>query len=171
MRVLVYGFGPYRDFQENITAKILPLLPKRRSLKKVVFPVRFHKSQFTRTIKAFNPDVILGLGQCSKGRLLRIESVAVNKRRNNKGDKAKPIIPGGAQLLSTNLNLDLRGGARISRNAGDYVCNYSMYVIIDFLKRHDFRVSFGFVHVPHRYDTGRAARLLRQAIKEIGMNE
>jgi pyrrolidone-carboxylate peptidase len=167
MRVLIYGFGPYRDFQENITATILPLLPKRRSLKKVVFPVRFNKGQFTGTIKAFNPDVILGLGQCSKGRLLRIESVAVNKRRNNKGEKAKPIIPGGARLLSTNLNLDLRGAARFSRNAGDYVCNYSMYVILDFLKRRRFSIQFGFIHIPYRYDVRKAVRLLVKATKKF----
>jgi len=37
MRLLIYGFGPYKQFKENITAKLLRRLPQRNGLKKVVF--------------------------------------------------------------------------------------------------------------------------------------
>src|SRR5436309_1390285 len=96
-RLLVYGFGPYRNFRDNVTASVVRMLPKQRLLKTIVFPVRFHKTQFIDAIKQFKPDVILGLGQCSKGRLLRIETRAVNRRRVRKEERAVPIVAGGAQ--------------------------------------------------------------------------
>ena len=167
MRVLVYGFGPYRQFADNVTERILRELPRQKSLIRVVFPVRFHKRQFTNAIKQFTPDVILGLGQCSNGRLLRIEARAVNRRRSNKKEKTRPIIPGGTRVLPTNLELNLRRAARLSRNAGDYVCNYSMYVILDFLQRGHLPIPFGFIHIPHQYDKKKAARLLLKAIDEL----
>jgi pyrrolidone-carboxylate peptidase len=165
MRLLIYGFGPYRQFQDNVTEKIVRQFPRRTRLKKTVFPVRFYKSQFINAIKDHKPDVILGLGQCSRGRGLRIERQAANRRRNGRYDKPKPIIPRGRPTLRTNLKLSLKG--RSSNNAGAYVCNYSMYVMLDFITRRHLPVRYGFVHIPHRYDYKKALRLLTDAIGKI----
>jgi pyroglutamyl-peptidase len=167
MRILVYGFGPYRRFRDNVTEKILRRLPRRRGLRKMVFPVRFHHGQFVQAVRKHRPDVILGLGQCSKGKKLRTESRALNRRRNDKSEKAKPILRGGPRQLSTNLRLGLGLPARSSRNAGDYVCNYSMYVILDYVKGRRPPVRFGFVHIPHDFNTGRASLILAKAIDRI----
>ena len=167
MRILLYGFGPYRRFRDNVTEKILRRLPRHRGLRKMVFPVRFHRGQFLQAVRKNRPDIILGLGQCSKGRKLRIESRALNRRRNDKSEKAKPILRGGPRQLSTNLRLGLGLRARPSRNAGDYVCNYSMYVILDYLNRCREPVRFGFVHIPHDFDPGRASLILAKAIDSM----
>lgn len=167
MRFLIYGFGPYRHFQENISEKILPKLPRRRWFNKVVFPVKFDKAQFIKAVTKYKPDIILGLGQCSRGKRLRIEARAVNKRRNSEKERPRPIIRGGARRLLTNLKL--RGGrqARSSDNAGNYVCNYSMYIILDFLKRRRLPTRFGFVHIPHRYESRKALRNLVKVIDQL----
>jgi pyroglutamyl-peptidase len=167
MRLLIYGFGPYRGFHENITEKIVRKFPKRRWMKKLIFAVRFNRSQFISAVKNHKPDVILGLGQCSKGRLLRIESTAVNKKRNNKTEKAKPILQAGSPRLVTNLKLNLGQQSRSSDDAGDYVCNYSMYVILDFIKCDRLPIRYGFIHVPHRYDSRKATRIFLKAIEQI----
>ena len=167
MRVLIYGFGPYRQFHQNVTEKILRQLPKQRHLKKIVFPVRFRRRQFTNAIQKFTPDVILGLGQCSEGRLLRIEARGVNRKRSDKREKPRPIVQGGAHALTTNLKLNLGRSAERSRNAGDYVCNYSIYIILDFLKRRRLSIPFGFIHVPYGYDKRKARRLLLKAIQRL----
>jgi len=167
MRILIYGFGVYRSFKENVTEKIIHRLPRRRQLRKIIFPVRFHRRQFIDAVRKHDPEVILGLGQCSRGRRLRIELRAVNKRRNDKGEKAKPIIRGGPRQLPTHLKLQIGSVARFSRNAGDYVCNYSMYVILDYLKRRREPVRFGFIHLPHDYDSRKAKRILLKAIDSI----
>lgn len=168
MRLLIYGFGPYRHFQENISEKILRKLPRRRWLKKVVFPVKFDKAQFVKVITEYKTDIILGLGQCSRGKRLRIEAMAVNKKRNSKREKPRPIVQGGARRLLTNLKLNGGRQARFSDNAGDYVCNYSMYVILDFLKRRRLPSRFGFIHIPHRYELKKAVRILVKVIDQIG---
>jgi pyroglutamyl-peptidase len=165
-RILIYGFGPYRNFQDNVTEKIVRRLPRRRWLHKMIFPVRFSKRQFTDAIRQRHPDIVLGLGQCSRGRRLRMEMGAANKRRNNRAEKTRPIVPNGALRLPANLKLDLGREARPSRNAGDYVCNYSMYVMLDFLNKHRLPTRFAFVHVPYRYDPRLAARLLIKAVRK-----
>jgi len=167
MRLLIYGFGPYRQFRENVTEKILQGLPRQRGQKKIVFPVRFHKGQFLDAIKRHRPDVILGLGQCTHGGRLRIEAQAANRRRNSEVEKAKPIVPGGPRRLRTDLELTLGRQGKPSSTAGEYVCNYSMYVILDFIKRYKLPIRFGFIHVPHRYDYKKAVRLVTKALGKI----
>jgi pyroglutamyl-peptidase len=162
MRLLIYGFGPYREFADNITERILGKFPQRKGLKKIVFPVRFRRRQFINAVKNYKPDIILGLGQCSRGQRLRIESRAKNRRRNNPKEKARPIIAGGPRSLGTNLRLALNGES--SNNAGEYVCNYSMYVMLHFIKRERLPIRYGFIHIPYPYDYKRAVRLLAQSV-------
>src|SRR6266699_2765456 len=138
MRILIYGFGPYRQFQDNVTEKIIRRLPRRSRRKKIVFPVRFHKGQFLNAIKQHRPD-----------------------------EKARPILAGGPPSLRTNLKLALGRQGKSSNKAGEYVCNYSMYVILDFIKRHRFPIRFGFIHIPHRYDYRKAIRLVEKAIGKM----
>jgi len=170
MRLLVYGFGPYKEFKSNITQAIVRKLPRSANLKKIVFPVRFDKNQFIAAVAKHRPDVILGLGQCGSGKHLRIERRAVNRRRNNKDEKGKAIVTGGPQALTPTLRLrkTLFGRqAKISSNAVDYVCNYSMYVILDHIKRKSSKTRFGFVHIPHDYPFARAFRLIRRAVRRL----
>jgi hypothetical protein len=42
-----------------------------------------------------------------------------------------------------------------------------MYVILDFLKRRQLPIRFGFIHIPHRYDDKKAMRILAKAIDKI----
>jgi pyroglutamyl-peptidase len=165
MRLLIYGFGPYREFRDNITEKILDKFSERKGLKKIVFPVRFHKGQFVNAVQKHKPDIILGLGQCSRGQRLRIESRAKNSKRRDPKEKSSPIIAGGPQSFRTNLKLALNGES--SDNAGEYVCNYSMYVMLHFIKRHRLPIRYGFVHIPYRYDYKRAVRLLDKAVGKL----
>jgi pyroglutamyl-peptidase len=167
MRLLVYGFGPYRQFKDNVTGRILRQLPRRSGLKKIVFPVRFHRHQFLSAFKAHNPDIVLGLGQCSSGRRLRIESRALNRRRNDSHQKARPIVSGGPRELKTDFRLNLGRRGRPSKSAGDYVCNYSMYLMLEYIKRRGLKVRFGFIHVPYSYDPGIAARLLLKGLDKL----
>lgn len=167
MRVLIYGFGPYKQFKNNITEKILRTLPARKGVKKVIFPVRFQKRQFIEALKKHKPEVILGLGQTSRSRRIKIERRAVNLKREDKDDRPRPIRAGGRKWLAVNLKLNGGPQARISRDAGDYVCNYSMYVILDYLKRRALPTRFDFMHIPHDYSLTRASHFLLKAVRQL----
>jgi pyroglutamyl-peptidase len=166
MRLLVYGFGPYLDFRDNITRKIIKKLRARTGLKKVVFPVRFQRKQFIQAFRKYQPDAVLGLGQCSKGRTLRIELRAVNRRRGPRQRRAPRIESQGLKALPTTLKLGRHTGTSLSRDAGRYVCNFSMYVMLSRIRARKIPARFGFVHVPWNYDLDRAIRVVEKLLDQ-----
>ncbi len=167
LHLLVYGFRPYLQFATNITAQAIKKLAPREGLKTVVFPVRFNRAQFVQTIKKHEPDVILGLGQCSSGVRFRIERRALNRRCTAKGTRPVPIDSAGPKQLVPTLRLDGGRSARISRNAGTYVCNYSMYVILDYLRRNQLPIRFGFIHIPCGLSCTWVARYLESVLDRL----
>jgi pyroglutamyl-peptidase len=163
-RILLYGFGPYRQFRDNITARIIKSLPPQPGLTKIVFGVRFHRRQFVEALKRFKPDVVLGLGQSSR-RAIQTEAQATNRRRARWTDRPKPIAPDGAQRLKTNLALKIGREVRRSSNAGDYVCNFSMYVMLDHVRQNELDTLYGFIHIPHDYDQKKARRMVEKILR------
>jgi len=164
-RILVYGFGPYRTFSDNITARILARLPRQPGLTKRVFPVRFHRQQFVDALLRSKPDIVLGLGQSSR-RLIEIESRGINHRRADGSAKRRAIFATEPKQLATTFTVKAGRWARISRNACDYVCNYSIYVLLREIKRRKLAVRLAFVHVPHDYDATKAGRFVREILRQ-----
>jgi len=164
-RILLYGFGPYQQFRQNITATIIKTLPRQPGLQKVVFPVRFHRRQFVDAIERFQPDIVIGLGQSSRRRI-EVELQAANCRRASAAGTVKSISSCGPARLKTTLELKLGRQAGKSMNAGDYVCNFSMYVILDHIRRKALDIVFGFIHVPHGHDENNALRLVQKILDD-----
>ena len=164
-RILVYGFGPYGPFSDNITARILKTLPRQSGLTKRVFPVRFHRQQFINALMRAKPDIVLGLGQSSRRRI-EIESRGVNHRRANRSAKRRAIFAAEAKQLATTFKIKAGRWARTSRNAGDYVCNYSIYVLLREIKQRKLTVRLAFVHIPHDYDRRKARKFIRQVLRQ-----
>jgi len=163
MRLLLYGFGPYRQFRDNVTARIIKALEKQTGVRKFVMPVRFQRRQFVELLERFQPEMILGLGQSSRRRI-EVESRAKNQRRARKGAKARPIFRYERQFLSTTLSIKAGQAVGKSKSAGDFVCNYSMYVLLDAIARRGLPTRFGFVHIPHDYDEKKARRIVEQIV-------
>ena len=165
-RILLYGFGPYREFHDNITARIIRSLPPRSGVKKIVFPVRFHRKQFVDAITQFKPEVILGLGQSSRSRL-DVESQAMNRRRGRSTLPSRMISRTGPEKLKTTLKVKVGRQAGRSSNAGDYVCNFSMYVMLDYIRLAGADVRYGFIHVPHDYDLEKASGIVTRIVDRL----
>jgi pyroglutamyl-peptidase len=166
MRIFIYGFGPYRQFQENITARVVKALAPRPELRKAVFLVRFRRSQFVGALKRHKPDVVLGMGQSGR-KNIEIETRAANRKRVSKAAPARLISKHGRRWLPTTLAVRMGPSIRRSKNAGDYVCNYSMYVIIDYLRRQAPKAKFGFVHIPFDYDAVKAEKVIERMICQL----
>ena len=62
------------------------------------------------------------------------------------------------------------GEARRSTDAGDYVCNFSMYVMLDHIRRNRLDMHYGFIHIPHDYDVLKATRLVEKIVGLYGKN-
>jgi len=147
-RILVYGFGPYRRFRENITAKIVRSLPRAAGLKRIVFRVRFDRGQFIKALSRHKPEVVLGLGQSTR-RTIDFETRAANRRRGGQKTRARAIRQRGPRWLPATLDIELDRSVKRSSHAGDYVCNFSMYVMLDQIQRAQAKTQFGFLHLPH----------------------
>ena len=163
VRVLVYGFGPYRNFTDNITAQIIDSLAPRPGLRKIIFPARFNRKQFVEALRRPMPLMVLGLGQSSRPRI-EVETRAINRRRSTKTCAPRPITPGGESWVPASLPLSVTRPAAKSINAGDYVCNFSMYVMLDEIERQEHRGRFGFVHIPFDHDLKAACRYIERVI-------
>ncbi len=165
VRVLVYGFGPYRKFTENITSQVIDSLAPRPGLGKIVFPVRFQRRQFVDALGEPMPLAVLGLGQSSRPRI-EVETRAINRRRSDKSRVAQPISAGGETWLPSTLPLSVTRPSAKSINAGDYVCNYSMYVMLEEIERQDHHGYFGFVHIPFDHDLPAACRYVERLVRQ-----
>ena len=163
VRVLLYGFGPYRNFNENITRQIIESVPPRPGLRKIVFPVRFQRRQFVEALARPRPLMVLGLGQSTRPRI-EVETRAINRRHASKSSVQKPITPGGAEWLPATMPLYVTRPSAKSINAGDYVCNYSMYVMLEELEFQNHDGFFAFLHIPHNYDLKTACRYVHQVV-------
>jgi pyroglutamyl-peptidase len=165
MRLVLYGFGPYRQFRDNITAKIICSLPKRPGLNTVVFPVRFQRRQFIEAIERYRADCILGLGQSTRRRI-DIESRARNWRSDASTRPGRAIIKGKPEWLLTTLELKSGRQAARSDNAGDFVCNYSMYVMLDHIASRKLDIPLGFIHIPFNCDRRKAQRFVQNILRQ-----
>lgn len=162
VRVLVYGFGPYRKFTENITAQIIESLAPRPGLRKIIFPVRFHRKQFVNALRSPMPLMVLGLGQSSRPRI-EVETRAINRRRSSKS-RARPITVGGEAWMPATMPLCVTRPSAKSINAGDYVCNFSMYVMLEEFERQGHHGCFAFVHIPFDHDLQAACRYIERVV-------
>lgn len=149
-RILIYGFGPYQQYTSNITEILLRSMKLPRNVFKEVFEVRFSRHMFETIFETVQPDVILGLGQHPRARKLRIE------RRTHKRDHP-------AQTRFVNLSLPHTSETTVTYDAGNYVCNYSMWVSMAWCLQNDAR--YGFLHVPKDYSTKRLEKYVRCIIE------
>ncbi len=160
--ILIYGFGPYDEFERNITSDVIDAIPTLPGLTTITFETRFDRAMFERCLTACRPATIIGLGQHRHARKLRLERRAVN-RKGKRGGPLTTIDPQGPAALAVNLHLPDRPFTTVAYDAGTYVCNFSMYVMLQYCALHEAR--FGFIHVPLRFDVATLTDYLKQALR------
>lgn len=145
-KILITAFEPFRDYKENITEKVLRKIKDSEGIYKRLLPVRFEKDIFTTPLKEINPGIVIALGQYPRGNKIRIERKAVNQKGDEKSDPIKKITKNGEDVLYCTLKIKPDQISRVTYDAGKYVCNFSMYTSLDFLKTNS--VKYCFLHIP-----------------------
>jgi pyroglutamyl-peptidase len=168
MRVLLIGFGSFPGVPVNPSAKLVAALARKRrpALADVVRSVHVFATAYAAVdcdlpkLMAQRPDAVLIFGVAGRRRHLCIETRARNAvsllfpdadgQRPRRGD----IVPGGpaalrgaapfpALLHAARAN---KFPARLSRNAGRYLCNYAYWRALE--RTPHGRPLVQFVHVP-----------------------
>lgn len=118
-------------------------------------------SELQKSIDAFNPHWIIGLGASSRPRVC-VEEIALNRIDSPKPDNAGTIFrhqkinPSSPLALSTRVDVKklvhvLKSAnipATISYFADAYVCNWTYFKTLDYLQRKKSKTNCVFIHVP-----------------------
>ncbi len=166
MTVLILGFDPFLEFDENPSDLIVKRLHGRtiaghtavgRTLSVDYATV---ERQILSEIEAAKPDLVLGFGLAAGRDKVTPEKVALNyvnsKTKDNSGRSLEgvPIAAGQPDAFFTDLPVETLVSelnretipASLSLSAGAYLCNYTMYISMREAKRSGFRS--GFIHIP-----------------------
>jgi pyroglutamyl-peptidase len=164
--VLLTGFGPFPGAPFNPTGALVEALARRRhpayaNVRRVahIFHVSYAAvdRDFPPLIARERPDVLLMFGLAARTKYLRIETRARNVLNRLAPDAAghiansATIAQNGAQMRALRvpalrlMRAAVAAGvpARISRDAGDYLCNYLCWCAAETAPR-----LTAFVHVP-----------------------
>lgn len=130
-KTLIYGFGPYEEFDRNISETIVRLLDSAPNLISEVFYTRFSRVMFQRILRHNSPDIIIGIEQHRSARKLRLGRRALNQWHERHSMPKSFSITGPATLY-VNLRLPEDDNTTVAYDAGNYVCNFSKYVCLEY---------------------------------------
>jgi pyroglutamyl-peptidase len=162
----VIGFGPFPGAPQNPSAELVRRLAKRRRpslagtrIVAAVLPTSYAavNKELPALLRQYNPDALLFFGLASRTPFLRIEQRAVNKATGFYADASRTkhttrsLAPGrpaelrvradARRLLSAARAAQVE--ARLSRDAGRYICNAAFYRAL-----HTHPRLVAFVHIP-----------------------
>lgn len=169
--VLVVGFGPFPGAPRNPSAGLVralgrwrrPALADRRIVT-AVLPTNYLavRTELPKLLQAHDPDAVLFFGLASRARFLRIERRAVNATAGFYPDAARTksatraFMPGSpselpvrADVLRLAAAARMAGiDARLSRDAGRYICNAALYRTLHTARENNRPRLVAFAHIP-----------------------
>jgi pyroglutamyl-peptidase len=163
-RILITGFGPFPGAPSNPTMAIVRHLLRSRHQRfaGVEFLARFLPTEwgmlpdFAQTIRQCQPDAVLMFGLAGRRRNITPEARAVNHASllridaDGRAPRVRQLTHGGPQFRKSTINSVLLTArmqaaglpAKVSRDAGDYLCNALLWTALE------SGIPAVFVHVP-----------------------
>ncbi|MBO2942833.1 pyroglutamyl-peptidase I [Paenibacillus sp. F411] len=172
MKILVSGFEPFGGSRVNPTEQLIFDLQSLSfsgvEIRTVLLPVVFDKCArlLMEEIRSFQPDAVLACGVAGGRADITPERIAINMKDiaedapypDNAGVRPheQPIEEDGPDGLFTTLPVSrmvktMREAgipASISYSAGTYICNNTMYVLLNEIKKTAKAMLGGFIHFP-----------------------
>ena len=164
------GFGPFPGVQDNPSGHIVRALTGAQigpfTVATDILPVRFSgtRQRLAQGHKRLRPRLVVHLGVASRRRLISLERRARNSigasRRDQDGrrsgraridltQESRVSLSTGLSLVPVTATLTQAGfGARVSHDAGDYLCNLSYWHGLELASRCPWPLDVLFVHVP-----------------------
>lgn len=175
--ILLTGFGPFPGAPFNPTGPLVRELARRRdSLRRVahVFATSYRAvdRELPSLIARERPDALIMFGLAGRSHHIRIETRARNALSGRVADAhghlptARAIAPDGPPALRLAVPASrLVGAVRVaglsaalSRNAGDYLCNYLCWRASEAAEQNGGPRFVAFVHVPNVHRAGMRVR-------------
>lgn len=165
--ILITGFGPFPGAPFNPTGPLVKRLAKKRVARTKIVTHIFETSyqainrDLPKLLKRHKPDAVLMFGLATRARIVRIETRAQNAlaqlpdaagktpRRSaiaSRKPAALPMAVPAQLLLKAVRETGVR--ARLSRDAGRYLCNYLCWHATEAAAGKNGPRLAAFVHVP-----------------------
>ncbi len=167
MKILLTAFDPFDGETTNPALEAVKAVDTGKlaaEVRKIEVPTVFGKSidRVAKEIRAWQPDLVLAVGQAGGRSGLTLERVAINQDDaripDNEGQAPidRTIRSDGPAAYFSTLPIkamveEIRKGklpASVSNSAGTFVCNHLMYGILYTLDKECPRARGGFLHVP-----------------------
>ena len=168
MKVLITGFEPFGSSEVNSSwetaVRVGQLAPKDACMETLLLPVSFVRAgkRIREALREKRTDVLIMLGQRSKGESIDIERIAINMMDASNPDndgyhpQEQTIVDWGEAAYFSNLPVKtLRGAllyrgipARVSNSAGLYVCNSTYYNALNEIYEQGLPTKALFIHLP-----------------------
>jgi len=168
LKILLTGFEPFGGEKENPTQIIAEELNGNIILGNKVIgrllpvSVRRTKSELLKFLNEIKPDILINTGLNGRITDINIERIAINlidaRIPDNDGKQPidMPIVSNGENAYFSMLPIRKimeklhkeTIPSRISNSAGTYLCNYVMYLALEYAQRNNHLKKAGFIHVP-----------------------
>ncbi|MBQ9325210.1 MAG: pyroglutamyl-peptidase I [Clostridia bacterium] len=167
MKILVTGFTPFGNDTVNPSWEAVSRLPDEidgATVQKVLLPVEYRRVRTLLEERLRNdmPDAVMCVGQAGGRAMITPEKVAINCMDASLPDQAGllasdlPVREDGPTAYFSTLPIKGMVSAMqqsgipgaLSYSAGTYVCNSTMYHLLDLIAQLQLPVRGGFVHVP-----------------------
>ncbi len=166
--ILLTGFGPFPGAPVNPTGPLVRELVRTVRLPRVKMVAHVFETSYAAVDRELpellvnhGPDILLMFGLATRTRLLRVEIVARNvvsvlpdvsgaclqRRTIVPGKPATMAMPAPTSALLKALR-EARVPATLSRDAGDYLCNYLCWRAADAVASQKGPRHAAFIHVP-----------------------
>jgi pyroglutamyl-peptidase len=168
---LVIGFGPFPGAPRNPSADLARALGKCRRpalagtrVLPAVLPTTYAavEKKLPELLRAYDPDVVLFLGLATRTKHLRVESRAVNAASRVHPDAigrklgTRVLVRGAPSELGVRAPVQTllaavrqaKVPARLSRDAGRYICNASLFMALNEVRTNRRPHFAAFIHIP-----------------------
>jgi pyroglutamyl-peptidase len=169
--VVVAGFGPFPGVPKNPSADLARALGRRRRpafagarIITAILPTSYAAvtTELPALLAKSDPDLVLFFGLASS-RFIRIETRAVNAASVLHPDALREKLGRRALIQDAPRELLVRAPvrkliaaartagvpARLSRDAGRYICNAGFFACLDIARRRERPRYIALVHIPH----------------------
>jgi pyroglutamyl-peptidase len=172
MKILISGFEPFGKMNINPTEKLIEAAEKFEivnvEIATILLPVNYDEcaERLIAKIEDIKPDVVISCGLAAGRTAVTPERIGINIKDTGSGDPYpdnKGNIPtdelineeGPDGLFSTlpirliekNLKAE-QIPAAISNSAGTFICNNTLYAVLNYIRKEKLLIKAGFIHFP-----------------------
>ncbi|WP_226677852.1 pyroglutamyl-peptidase I [Mesobacillus jeotgali] len=172
MKILISGFEPFGKMKINPTEELLLEAEKFEienvEISTILLPVNYDEcaEELIRKMDDFQPDVVISCGLAVGRTAITPERIGINIKDTGSGDPYpdnKGQIPTDEmidedgpdglfatlpnRLIEKNLK-EMDIPAAVSNSAGTFICNNTLYAVLNHIRKNNLHIKAGFIHFP-----------------------